>query len=137
MTGMPNGLRVHWAKDTELVAEDAGSMLQPPLCRLGDHGPKGQEVEATAPLRSQDEVEDADSSSSHNCGICQVLDARLFQDSVARTNKDLVVETFWGQETNQQTRPFAKLWTKFSTFQAPMDSSSSKMVQAAAAFDKN
>ncbi len=32
MTGTPNDeLRVPWAQDTELVAEDAGSMLQPPL----------------------------------------------------------------------------------------------------------
>lgn len=50
MTGTPNGLRVHWAQDTELVAENDGSMLQHPLPQHGDHGPKGPDVETAAPM---------------------------------------------------------------------------------------
>jgi hypothetical protein len=78
MTGTPNELRVHWAQDTELVTEDAGSMLQPPLHQHGDHGPKGPEGEADAPLRSQVEDENADSSSCHGFGVCQVMDVQQF-----------------------------------------------------------
>jgi hypothetical protein len=86
MTGTPNELRVHWAQDTELVAEDAGSMLQPPLHQHGDHGPKGPEGEAFAPTRSQVEDESTNSSSCHGFGVCQVMDARRFQRSVVETN---------------------------------------------------
>ena len=135
MTGMPNGLRVHWAKDTELVAEDAGSMLQPPFHQHGDHGPKGPEGERVAPTCSQVEDENANSSSCHGFGVRQVVDARHFQRSVVETSEDLVIEAFCGQETDQ-TRPSAKLWTEFSTLQAPKDPTRSEMVQAEAAFNK-
>ncbi len=135
MTGTPNELRVHWAQDTELVAEDAGSMLQPPLHQHGDHGPQGPEVETAAPSCSQVEDKNADSSSCHGFGVCQVMDARHFQHSVAETDKNLVIKALCGQETNQ-TRPSAKLWTEFSTLQAPMDPIRSEMVQAEAAFNK-
>ena len=86
MTGTPNELRVHWAQDTELVAVDAGSMLQPPLHQHGDHGPKDPEGETVAPTRSQVEDENANSSSCHGFGVCQVMDARRFQRSVVETN---------------------------------------------------
>jgi hypothetical protein len=135
MTGTPNELRVHWAQDTELVAENAGSMLQPPLHKHGDHGPKGPEGEAVAPSRFQVEDENADSSSCHDFGVCQVVDARHFQRYVGETNKDLVIKAFCGQEAHQ-TRPSAKLWTEFSTLQAPMDPTQIKMVQAEAAFNE-
>jgi hypothetical protein len=59
MTGTPNELQVYWAQDTRLVAEDAGSMLQPSLHQHGDHGPKGPEGEAFAPLRFQVEDQNA------------------------------------------------------------------------------
>lgn len=55
MTGTPNGLRVHWAEDTELVAENAGSMLQSPLPQRGGHGSKGPDVEAAATSLSGNE----------------------------------------------------------------------------------
>jgi hypothetical protein len=113
LTGTPNELRVHWTYDTELVAEDAGSMLQPPLHQHGDHGPKGSEGEAFAPWRSQVEDENVDSSSCRGFGVCQVMDARHFQRSMVETNKDLVIKAFCCQETNQ-TRPSAELWTEFS-----------------------
>jgi hypothetical protein len=63
MTDTPNELQVHWAQDTELVPEDAGSMLQPPLHQHGDNGPKGPEGEVVAPLHSQVEDENMNSSS--------------------------------------------------------------------------
>jgi hypothetical protein len=135
MTGTPNELRVHWAQDSELVAEDAGSMLQPPLYQHGDHGPKGPEGETVAPTRSEVEDENAISSSCHGFGVRQVMDTRHFQRSVVENNEDLVIKAFCGQETNQ-TRPSAKLWTEFSTLQAPMDPTRSEMVQAEAAFNK-
>jgi hypothetical protein len=135
MTGTPNELRVHWAQDSELVAEDAGSMLQPPLYQHGDHGPKGPEGEIVAPTRSEVEDENANSSSCHGFGVRQVMDTRHFQRSVVENNEDLVIKAFCGQETNQ-TRPSVKLWTEFSTLQAPMDPTRSEMVQAEAAFNK-
>jgi hypothetical protein len=46
---------------------------------------------------------------------------------VVKTNKDLAIKECCGQEANQ-TRPSAKLWTEFSTLQAPMESTQSKMV---------
>ncbi len=111
-------------------------MLQPPLYQHGDHGPKGPEGETVAPTRSQQvEDENANSSSRHSFGVRQVMDARTFQRSVVETNEDLVIKAFCGQETNQ-TRPSAKLWTEFSTLQAPMDPTRSEMVQAEAAFNK-
>ena len=58
----------HWAQDTELVAEDAGSMLQPPLHQHGGHGPKGSEGATVAPSRSRVEDENTDSSFCH--GFC-------------------------------------------------------------------
>jgi len=118
------------------VAEDAGSMLQPPLPQHGDQGPKGPEVEASAPHQSQEEEKSACASSRHSFGVRQVMDARTFQRSVVETNEDLVIKAFCGQETNQ-TRPFAKQWTKHSTLQAPVDQIRSKVVQKAAAFNKN
>jgi hypothetical protein len=63
------------------------------------------------------------------------MDARHFRVTVVETNEDLVIKAFCGQETNQ-TRPSAKLWTEFSTLQAPTDPTQSKMVQAEAAFNK-
>ena len=117
------------------MAEDAGSMLQPPLPQHGDQGPKGPEVEASAPHQSQEEGKSACASSRHSFGVRQVMDARTFQRSVVETNEDLVIKAFCGQETNQ-TRPSAKLWTEFSTLQAPMDPTRSEMVQAEAAFNK-
>ena len=62
MTGTPNGLRVHWAQDTELVAENDGSMLQHPLPQHGDHGPKGPDVETAASTQSQ-----IKGKASHGC----------------------------------------------------------------------
>jgi hypothetical protein len=128
MTGTPNELRVHWAQDTELVAEDAGSMLQPPLYQHGAHGPKDPEGETVAPTRSQVEDENANSSSCHGFGVRQVMVTRPFQRSVVETNEDLVIKAFCVQETNQ-TRPSAKLWTEFSTLQAPMGPSGSGVQQ--------
>jgi hypothetical protein len=110
-------------------------MLQPPLHQHGDHGPKGPEGEAVAPLRSQVEDENADLSSCHDFGVCQVMDARHFQRSVVETNEDLVIKAFCGQEANQM-RPSAKLWTEFLTLQAPMDPTQIEMVQAEAAFNE-
>ena len=110
-------------------------MLQPPLHQYGDHGPKGPEGEAVAPSCSQVEDENADSSSCHDFRECQVVDARHFQRYVGETNKDLVKKAFCGQEANQ-TRPSAKLWTEFSTLQAPMDPTRIEMVQAEAAFNE-
>jgi hypothetical protein len=53
MMGTPNKLHVFWAQqDTQLVAEDDGSILQPPLHQHGDHGPKSPEGETVAPSRS-------------------------------------------------------------------------------------
>ncbi len=95
------------------MAEDAASMLQPPLHQHGDHGPKGPEGEADAPLRSQVEDKNADSSSCHGNGVCKVMDARRV--TVVGTNKDLVIKAFCGQETNQNRpsanfRPYERRW---------------------------
>jgi hypothetical protein len=54
---------------------------------------------------------------------------------VVETDKALVIKAFCGQGSNQ-SRPSAKLWTEFLTLQAPMDPTQTKMVQAAAAFNK-
>ena len=109
MTGTPNGLRVHWAQDTELVAENDGSMLQHPLPQHGDHGPKGPDVETAAPSKSEDKA--VDSSSCHIFGVHQVMDARHLQTPVARSLKDRVIDASLYQETDQM-RPHTKLWTE-------------------------
>jgi hypothetical protein len=96
MTGTPNGLRVHWAKDTELVAENAGSILHPPLPQRGDHGSKGPDVEAAATSLSENEGKAAESSSCHGFGVRQVVDARHLQLSVARSHQDRVIQASSG-----------------------------------------
>ena len=69
------------------MAEDAGSMLQPPLPQHGDQGPKGPEVEASAPHQSQEEGKSACASSRHSFGVRQVMDARIFNKMWQRPTK--------------------------------------------------
>ena len=77
MMGMPNGLRVCWAMDSSMVAEEDGSALLPSPPSHECHCPVGStSVGPSLPKQEVCEGMSLEGAPSRRVGVCQVLDAR-------------------------------------------------------------